>query len=138
MFVVSSSKGGSTRTGERASKRSSASRTTAKYTITTASLDKDDIESVAYIHFKSQEAVTRFAQAYQGHVFRSKQGKRIGIDVVLKVDLQNPRSLSGQQSHVIVEYAPFQKIPLKAKKVDALAGTIDEGALGPMNGVGLG
>jgi regulator of nonsense transcripts 3 len=90
-------------------------------------LDKEDVESVAYIHFKSQEAVTRFAQAYQGHVFRSKQGKRIDSQYVTTTLLIV--CYAGQQSQVIVEYAPFQKIPLKKQKPDAAAGTIDEGTL---------
>lgn len=38
------------------------------------SQDKENIDSVAYIHFKLPGDVSRFAQAFQGHVFRSKGG----------------------------------------------------------------
>lgn len=44
--------------------------------------------------------------------------------------LSNPDILAGSEFQAVVEYAPFQKAPLKTKvKVDNRQGTIDEGAL---------
>lgn len=39
-----------------------------------SSQTKAEINSVAYLHFKRREQVLKFAQAYQGHAFRDKQG----------------------------------------------------------------
>lgn len=69
--------------------------------------NKESVNSVAYIHFRRQEHVASFAAAYQGHTFRDSKGNRF---------------------QVIVQYAPFQKIPPKKIKPDPLSGTVDDDA----------
>lgn len=39
------------------------------------SQNKENVDSVAYIHFKRQDQVSRFAQAFNGHVFRDSKGE---------------------------------------------------------------
>lgn len=36
----------------------------------------------------------------------------------------------GNESHALVEFAPFQKVPIEKKKVDARNNTIDQGETG--------
>ncbi|KAG6380315.1 Smg-4/UPF3 family-domain-containing protein [Boletus reticuloceps] len=67
--------------------------------------NKEGIPSRAYIAFKNEALVTHFGRAYDGHLFRDK---------------------AGNESHAVVEYAPFQKIPTEKKKVDARNNTIDK------------
>ncbi|KAN0094534.1 Smg-4/UPF3 family domain containing protein [Tylopilus felleus] len=71
----------------------------------TKRLNKEGILSRAYIAFKSEAQLVTFSRAYDGHMFRDKAGK---------------------ESHAVVEYAPFQKVPAEKKKTDARNNTIDK------------
>lgn len=56
----------------------------------------------------STESLVEFHRGFDGHVFRSK---------------------AGVEHQAVFEFAPVQKIPVKAKvKADARQGTIDDGA----------
>ncbi|KAF8558615.1 hypothetical protein OG21DRAFT_1080389 [Imleria badia] len=71
----------------------------------TKRVNKEGIPSRAYIAFKNEAQVATFSRAYDGHLFRDK---------------------AGNESHAIVEYAPFQKVPAEKKKNDARNNTIDK------------
>ncbi|KAG8216154.1 Smg-4/UPF3 family-domain-containing protein [Butyriboletus roseoflavus] len=71
----------------------------------TKRVDKEGISSRAYIAFKNEEQVAAFSREYDGHLFRDK---------------------AGNESHAVVEFAPFQKVPTEKKKADARNNTIDQ------------
>ncbi|KIK82630.1 hypothetical protein PAXRUDRAFT_153590 [Paxillus rubicundulus Ve08.2h10] len=68
-------------------------------------VNKESLPSRAYIAFKNEEQVATFSREYDGHLFRDKAGK---------------------ESHAVVEFSPFQKIPTEKKKIDARNNTIDK------------
>lgn len=67
--------------------------------------NKEDVHSRAYIAFKTEEYVAKFSREYDGHVFKDK---------------------AGNESQAVVEFAPYQKLPLEKKKVDSRNATIDQ------------
>ncbi|KAH9990204.1 Smg-4/UPF3 family-domain-containing protein [Russula compacta] len=68
-------------------------------------LNKENVHSRAYIAFKTEEFVARFSREYDGHIFKDK---------------------AGIESQAVVEFAPYQKVPLEKKKVDSKNATIDQ------------
>lgn len=67
---------------------------------------KNDTYSRAYIKFKSLEALITFYKGFGGYLFKDEKGK---------------------EQRVLIEFAPFQKIPrLEKQKHDIRQGTIDE------------
>ncbi|EMD37045.1 hypothetical protein CERSUDRAFT_95309 [Gelatoporia subvermispora B] len=68
-------------------------------------MNKENIQSRAYIAFKNEEILATFSREYDGHLFRDK---------------------AGNESSAVVEFAPFQKIPSEKKKVDSRMGTIEK------------
>ncbi|KAG8962092.1 hypothetical protein FRC00_010365 [Tulasnella sp. 408] len=68
-------------------------------------VNKENILSRAYIVFNTEEQLRNFHRDYDGHLFRDK---------------------SGNESQAVVEYAPFQKVPLAKGKVDQRQGTIQD------------
>ncbi|KAG8961649.1 hypothetical protein FRC03_005106 [Tulasnella sp. 419] len=69
--------------------------------------NQEVVPSRAYVAFRTAEQLVSFSRAYDGHMFRDKQGN---------------------ESFAVVEFAPFQKIPSEKKKQDTRAGTIEEDA----------
>ncbi|KIY64156.1 hypothetical protein CYLTODRAFT_402264 [Cylindrobasidium torrendii FP15055 ss-10] len=71
-----------------------------------ARIGKETIQARAYIAFRDESLLVKFATAYNGHVFRDK---------------------SGTETAAVVEFAPFQKIPGGdgKKKKDGRVGTIE-------------
>ncbi|KAI9438318.1 Smg-4/UPF3 family-domain-containing protein [Lactarius indigo] len=67
--------------------------------------NKEDVHSRAYIAFKTEEYVAKFSREYDGHIFKDK---------------------AGNESQAVVEFAPYQKLPLDKKKVDSRNTTIDQ------------
>ncbi|KAF8893014.1 Smg-4/UPF3 family-domain-containing protein [Infundibulicybe gibba] len=67
-------------------------------------LNKENMPSRAYIAFKNPEQIAVFSQSYDGHMFRDK---------------------AGNESYAVVEYAPYQKVPMEKKKADARNATIE-------------
>lgn len=67
--------------------------------------NKEDVHSRAYIAFKTEEYVAKFSREYDGHIFKDK---------------------AGNESQAVVEFAPYQKLPLDKKKVDNRNATIDQ------------
>lgn len=65
---------------------------------------KVDLPSRAYLHFATVEDLVEFHQGYAQQAFRDSRG-----------NITIPK----------IEFAPFQKIPTPAKKVDPRCGTID-------------
>ncbi|KAI0301340.1 Smg-4/UPF3 family-domain-containing protein [Russula brevipes] len=68
-------------------------------------LNRENVHSRAYIAFKTEELVAKFSREYDGHVFKDK---------------------AGNESLAVVEFAPYQKLPLDKKKVDGRNATIDQ------------
>ncbi|KAI9511371.1 Smg-4/UPF3 family-domain-containing protein [Russula earlei] len=68
-------------------------------------LNKENVHSRAYIAFKTEELVAKFSREYDGHVFKDK---------------------AGNESQAVVEFAPYQKLPLEKKKADSRNATIDQ------------
>ncbi|EJU05580.1 hypothetical protein DACRYDRAFT_104067 [Dacryopinax primogenitus] len=68
-------------------------------------LENENVPSRAYIMFKTPEQVAQFSSAYNGHAFRDKQGR---------------------ESQAVVEFAPYQKVPITNVKPDVRQGTIDQ------------
>ncbi|GAA5822742.1 hypothetical protein JCM11251_004362 [Rhodosporidiobolus azoricus] len=69
--------------------------------------DKDSVHSRAYIAFKTPEALVAFHRGYDGWSFRDKQGN---------------------VTQAVVEFAPYQRMPVPPSKQDPRSGTIDEDA----------
>ncbi|KAF9467695.1 Smg-4/UPF3 family-domain-containing protein [Collybia nuda] len=67
-------------------------------------LGKENIPSRAYIAFRTEDQLALFSKDYDGHVFRDK---------------------AGNESHAVVEFAPYQKIPTEKRKPDARNATIE-------------
>ncbi|KIO20158.1 hypothetical protein M407DRAFT_30192 [Tulasnella calospora MUT 4182] len=68
-------------------------------------VNKENVLSRAYIVFNTEEQLKNFHRDYDGHLFRDK---------------------SGNESQAVVEFAPFQKVPLAKAKVDQRQGSIQE------------
>ncbi|KAG9019596.1 hypothetical protein FRB90_000060 [Tulasnella sp. 427] len=68
-------------------------------------VNKENVYSRAYIAFTNEEQLKNFHRDYDGHLFRDK---------------------SGNESQAIVEYAPFQKIPIGKGKADQRQNTIQD------------
>ncbi|KAI6104926.1 Smg-4/UPF3 family-domain-containing protein [Pisolithus croceorrhizus] len=68
-------------------------------------INKESVPSRAYIAFKNEEVLATFSREYDGHTFRDK---------------------SGNESHAVVEFAPFQKVPVEKRKPDSRINTIDK------------
>jgi len=87
------------------------------------------IHSRAYCLMTSPEALVKFHKGFDGHVFRSKSGALAGLFSVYNEDERVKLIVAiGVEYQAVVEYAPLQKTPYKAKvKVDARQGTIDDG-----------
>jgi len=65
------------------------------------------------------DALVDFHRGYDGHLFKSKTGRCLDLKCGLK---------EGAEFQAVVEFAPYQKTPLRAKtKVDSRQGTIDDG-----------
>jgi regulator of nonsense transcripts 3 len=86
-------------------------------------LNRENTPSRAYVEFVTPEAVITFNRDYNGHVFRDKQGA-LRIKYLCVYDIH---SSIGNESSVVVEYAPYQKVPHEKRKADAKAGTIEAG-----------
>ncbi|KAJ7594258.1 Smg-4/UPF3 family-domain-containing protein [Mycena floridula] len=67
-------------------------------------LNKENIPSRAYIAFKTEEQLGLFSREYDGHLFRDK---------------------AGLEYQAVVEFAPYQKIPIEKKKLDNRNATIE-------------
>lgn len=92
--------------------------------------DKDSIHSRAYIAFQSPDALVAFHRGYDGWSFRDKAGMSPLIPLGLLAALTR-LTLPGNISQAVVEFAPYQRIPVAPPKVDSRQGTIDDGALAP-------
>ncbi|TFY75793.1 hypothetical protein EWM64_g8219 [Hericium alpestre] len=68
-------------------------------------LNKENVSSRAYIAFKTDEMLATFSREYDGHKYRDK---------------------AGVESRAVVEFAPYQKVPLEKKRVDNRNNTIDK------------
>lgn len=77
-----------------------------------ARIGKETIQARAYIAFRDESVLVKFAAAYNGHVFRDK---------------------AGTETAAVVGFAPFQKTPVGdgKKKKDGRVGTIEAGASQP-------
>ena len=89
-----------------------------------ARLNKENVSSRAYIAFKSEEQLAQFSQGYDSHLFRDKAGSSVQISSHCHIKPPHNRSLAGNESIAVVEFAPYQKIPTEKKKNDARGGTI--------------
>lgn len=71
------------------------------------------------------EKLQAFASAFDGHVFRGKDGELLFPPICTNTD----EVLVGSEYQAVVEYAPSQKIPSQKSKprVDARQGQIDKG-----------
>lgn len=95
---------------------------------------KESTYSRAYFNFKTMETLFAFHQNFDGHIFIDNKGKtktHIIFSLVMET-CEYPvfRSLnifSGNEHRVVVEFAPFQKIPKEIKKPDPRQGTIETG-----------
>ena len=90
-------------------------------------VNKDGIPSRAYIAFKNETQVATFSRAYDGHVFRDKAGEFGSRPPRRGPERRISLARKGNESHALVEYAPFQKVPTEKKKTDARNNTIDTG-----------
>ena len=90
-------------------------------------MNKDGIPSRAYIAFKNETQVATFSRAYDGHVFRDKAGEFGSRPPRRGPERRISLARKGNESHALVEYAPFQKVPTEKKKTDARNNTIDTG-----------
>lgn len=68
-------------------------------------LNRENVHSRAYIAFKTEESVAKFSREYDGHIFKDK---------------------AGNESQAVVEFAPYQKLPLEKRKVDSRNATIEQ------------
>ncbi len=87
--------------------------------------NKEDVHSRAYIAFKTEEYVAKFSREYDGHIFKDKAG----ISLTSLIGFPKNSLLQGNESQAVVEFAPYQKLPLDKKKVDSRNATIDQGLL---------
>ncbi len=84
--------------------------------------------SRAYISFKAPEQLATFSQAYDGHVFKDKQGVYVHSSLVALGALDRPFiRWIGNEYQAVVEFAPYQKVP-SAPKSDNRQGTVDDGS----------
>lgn len=83
------------------------------------------MHSRAYIAFKTEEYVAKFSREYDGHIFKDKAGIILPL---LNGDATDKPVEPGNESQAVVEFAPYQKLPLDKKKVDSRNATIDQGA----------
>jgi regulator of nonsense transcripts 3 len=92
-------------------------------------LNKENIYSRAYIAFRTEELVAKFSREYDGHIFKDKAGLSFRR-LCSMFELKMSRSVlmhKGNESQAVVEFAPYQKLPLEKKKVDSRNATIDQG-----------
>jgi regulator of nonsense transcripts 3 len=75
--------------------------------------------------FKTPEQLATFSQAYDGHLFKDKQGL-LGSFVLDWVGRRLTRWI-GNEYQAVVEFAPYQKVP-SAPKNDNRKGTIEDGS----------
>ncbi|KAJ3046330.1 hypothetical protein HDV00_000144 [Rhizophlyctis rosea] len=66
---------------------------------------KENVFSRAYMNFKNIDDLVTFAKAYAGHLFVDSRGN---------------------EHRAVVEFAPYQRIPRKRKKVDPRMNTIEQ------------
>jgi len=89
------------------------------------------VHSRAYIGFKTEESVAKFSREYDGHIFKDKAGVYMRIFFFHAEQGSQVRDFStkGNESQAVVEFAPYQKLPLEKKKVDSRNATIEQGML---------
>ena len=88
------------------------------------------MHSRAYIAFKTEEFVAKFSREYDGHIFKDKAGLSIPhLSLFFDAGAHNLAITQGIESQAVVEFAPYQKLPLEKKKVDSRNATIDQGTL---------
>jgi regulator of nonsense transcripts 3 len=89
------------------------------------------VHSRAYIAFKTEEFVAKFSREYDGHMFKDKAGLVFFTNHFLPMlgayHVATCSVTQGNESQAVVEFAPYQKLPLEKKKVDARNATIDQG-----------
>jgi len=88
------------------------------------------VHSRAYIAFKTEEFVARFSREYDGHVFKDKAGVHASRHRCARAHTDTAGLTQGNESQAVVEFAPYQKLPLEKKKVDSRNATIDQGMSG--------
>ena len=90
------------------------------------------MHSCAYLAFKTEEFVAKFSREYDGHIFKDKAGLSIP-HLCLFSSMPGAHNVvadtQGIESQAVVEFAPYQKLPLEKKKVDSRNATIDQGTL---------
>lgn len=86
-------------------------------------LNKENIPSRAYIAFKTEEQLALFGREYDGHLFKDKAG----MCIYSRIETRFQFCFLGNESHAIVEFAPYQKVPSEKKKPDARNATIENG-----------
>ena len=82
-----------------------------------------------YIAFRTEELVAKFSREYDEHIFKDKAGLSFR-PLFSTLKLKMSRSVlmhKGNESQAVVEFAPYQKLPLEKKKVDSRNATIDQG-----------
>ena len=82
-----------------------------------------------YIAFRTEELVAKFSREYDEHIFKDKAGLSYQ-PLFSMLELNMSRSVlmhKGNESQAVVEFAPYQKLPLEKKKVDSRNATIDQG-----------
>ena len=92
-------------------------------------LNKENIYSRAYIAFRTEELVAKFSREYDGHIFKDKAGLsyRPLFSMLKFIVSRSVLMHKGNESQAVVEFAPYQKLPLEKKKVDSRNATIDQG-----------
>jgi len=89
----------------------------------THSPNKENRAARAYIAFKNAEYLANFSRDYDGHIFRDKQGS---FYFLMANNAIHPHN-SGNETQAVVEFAPYQKVPLERKKPDTRHATIEQG-----------
>lgn len=69
--------------------------------------------------------MAKFSREYDGHIFKDKAGIILPL---LTGNATDEPVEPGNESQAVVEFAPYQKLPLDKKKVDSRNATIDQGA----------
>jgi hypothetical protein len=92
---------------------------------------KENVASRAYLHFKTVSHLAEFHRGYDGHVFRDGKG------IVSAPLYAQFRPLTtgplGNTTQVLVEFAPYSRVPQGRTKQDPRMSTIDDGAGFPNN-----
>lgn len=95
-------------------------------------LNKENVHSRAYIAFKTEEFVAKFSREYDGHIFKDRAGRICILPLSFNAGTYHTViciATQGNESQAVVEFAPYQKVLLEKKKVDARNATIDQGML---------